>query len=825
MTDANDKLGPSAGHSQAGPAVGIRAGLFLISVSTLLLELLHTRLLSFMMLPSVVYIVITFSMLGFGLSGVALSIFPPSRLREPRRYFSFLALSFVVSAVAGIAILGRFPIEVYSLRSDPAQLALLVVYYLTFTLPYFFSGLCIASIFTTQVQHISRMYFVNLVGSAAGCLLLVFVISTLGGENTLLLAGVLGLTAAFAFAVPGHRGLMASSAVAAGVLLLAMALGGDRFIVLKVDPRKSMGRMLYDAEDPGRTIYTGWSPISRTDFISANWMDEGKELEHVFGIPWPHMWIFTDAEAGTPYYSGIPEEQFGRMRQEEMVMTRWRMLGYLLTDDPDVLIIGVGGGADIFAAKIRGVKNITGVDINPVTIHALKEVLNDYNNDLFNDPDVNVIVAEGRSFVLRSDKKYTNINMNGVDTYNALAAGAYVMAENYLYTAGAMRDFLEHLTDDGMLTITRMAFDVPRETIKLCTALIEAFDETGLGDPADHVILLGEPSSEWATLLCKKSPFTPDQIAVYEAAARAQDFSVYYHPGMVLPDPVPDTLGRNKYFVDLFEAASGGTLASYIANYPFDIRPATDDKPFFYNVHRMRDYFRLGNPEAVHRENIGIFTLVVLLIQTVGTSVVLIVIPLWWFHREGLRIPGRNGYLVYFAGLGLAFMLKELSLIQNLTLYLGHPTYSISIVLATMLLFSGFGSLASGTLDWTHRTVIRRAIGAIVVLMVAYLFLLPWLIQATLHFPFILRVGATVGMIGPLSFFMGMPFPTGLRLITASSDRFVPWAWGVNGIASVIGSVAAIFFAMSFGFTIVLVVGVVCYLCSAVSLSGPAYEG
>jgi len=553
-------------------------------------------------------------------------------------------------------------------------------------------------------------------------------------------------------------------------------------------------------------------------------MENGERLEEVFGIPWPHMWIYTDAEAGTPFHSGIPEDQIDRMRQDESVLTRWRMLGYQLTEDPDVLIIGVGGGADIIAAKIRGIDRITGVDINPVTIHALKEVLNEFNDDLFNDPDVDIQVAEGRSFVLRSGKKYTNINMNGVDTYNALAAGAYVMAENYLYTAEAMQDFLEHLTDDGMLTITRMSFDVPRETIKLCTALIEAFREAGLGNASEHIILLGEPASKWATLLCKKSPFTAEEIAIYEKVAKAQNFFVYYRPGMTLPDPLPETLGRSRYFLDLFKAESEGTLDAYIASYPFDIRAATDDKPFFYNVHRMGDYFKLGNPDAVHYENIGIFTLVVLLIQTVSMTVVLIVIPLWWFHREGLRIPGRNGYLVYFGGLGLGFMLIELGLMQKLALYLGHPTYSISIVLATMLLFSGIGSLVSGTLSWTHQRVIRVSIGAVMAFMLAYLFLLPWLIHATLDLPFGLRAAATVGLIGPLSFFMGMPFPTGLRLITSAGERFVPWAWGINGIASVMGSVAAIFFAMSFGFTAVLLLGVVCYLFSALSLRGAAHE-
>lgn len=205
-------------------------------------------------------------------------------------------------------------------------------------------------------------------------------------------------------------------------------------------------------------------------------------------------------------------------------------------------------------------------------------------------------------------------------------------------------------------------------------------------------------------------------------------------------------------------------------------------------------------------------------------TLVLTVIPLWWFRRAGLRIHGRNRYLTYFAGLGLAFMLLELALMQKLSLYLGHPTYSISVVLSTVLVFSGLGSLTSGVLPWRHVSVIRISIASIVIVVLLYLALLPALIDRTFALPFAIRVSIVVGLIGPLSFFMGMPFPCGLRLITRSGERFVPWAWGVNGIASVLGSVAAIFLAMSFGFTFVLICGAGCYVIAALSLTRIDHE-
>lgn len=218
---------PPQEPAESVPPVALYGGLFLISVGTLLLELLHTRLLSFMLYSSLVYIVVTFAMVGFGLSGVALAIFPPSRVKKPARYLAVLSIAFATTAIGGIVLLGRFPLSPYAVRSDPSQFLLLIIYYTIFILPYFFSGLCIASIFARQAAQISRLYFVNLIGSAVGCLLLVLVISAIGGESTLLLVGVFGLAAAMTFAGGRHRRLLGSCALLSGALIVAMLLGAN----------------------------------------------------------------------------------------------------------------------------------------------------------------------------------------------------------------------------------------------------------------------------------------------------------------------------------------------------------------------------------------------------------------------------------------------------------------------------------------------------------------------------------------------------------------------------------------------------------------------
>jgi spermidine synthase len=788
-------------------------------MATLLLEVLQTRILSFMLFPSLVFIVVSFAMLGFGVSGATLAVSPPTRWKNPRGALALLALGFSLSGVLGMVILGRFPLPAFQFMHDPANLVMLVAYYVVFTVPYYFSGLCLGVLFTLKSKRITTLYSVDLTGSGIGCLVLVWAIFPLGGEGTLVLAAALGIAASLAFAIRGGKVALLSGALAA-VACGVIAYTGPRSVIeLRVDPTKELGWVVSPlVGQAGEIEYTGWSPISRTDVASAKWMEKDSTMIHLLGKQWPTKMVSADGGAYTPMVGSIPDEMIAKLRQNHGIMYGFRMLGYYTKEHPDTLIIGCGGGSDVIAAKIHEASHITAVDLNPITIRVMKGEFASFNGNLYNDPNIEVYAAEGRSFVSRSDHKFSNIHMNGVDTLNALAAGANVTAENYLYSVEAMADYLHHLQDDGFLTIARLSFPVPRETIKLCTAMISAFEKLNIPNPEDHIIVICDRYSSWATFLCKKSPLTQADLDTYLKELSNGPFRIYYMPKVELPDDTQDVKMARKYYNGLFRASKHGTMDAFFASYPYDIRPATDDRPYFFKIHKADAFLNPLKTVTPYEKNFGLVALIILLAQSVISALILIIWPLIRFHREGLRVPHRVNYLVYFMGLGLAFMLIELSLLQKLSLLLGHPTYSIAVGLTSLLIFSGVGSFLSGVVRLPIKTLVLGAAIAIAAIIVVYVPALPLITTATLAMSPPARVIIAAAILAPLALFMGMLFPAGIRFIARDNSRFVPWAWGVNGVSSVIGSVVCIFLSMSYGFTPVMLLGVCIYLVAAMSL-------
>lgn len=795
-------------------------GVFLLTAGTLLLEVLQTRILSFMLFPSLVFIVVSFAMLGFGVSGATLAVSPPTRWRNPRGALALLSIGFAVSGVLGVIALGRFPLPAFQFMRDPMNLVLLVAYYVIFTIPYYFSGLCLGVLFTLQSKRITSLYCVDLTGSGIGCLVLVWAIFPLGGEGTLLLSAALGVAAAFAFAMRGGKPAVAACAATAIACGVVAYLGPKTLIDLRIDPSKELGWVVNPRTgEPGTIEYTGWSPISRTDVASIDWMEKDNTMIHLLGKPWSTKMVSADGGAYTPMVAEVPEDIIEKLRKDDTIMYGFRMLGYYTKESPDTLVIGCGGGSDVIAAKIRNASYITAVDLNPITIKVMKDEFAEFNGNLYNGPNLEVHAAEGRSFVSRSGRKYTNIHMNGVDTLNALAAGANVTAENYLYTAEAMVDYLDHLQDDGFLTIARLSFPIPRETIKLCTAMFEAFDRMGIPNPEDHIIVVCDRWSAWATFLCKKSPLTQQDLDLYLNRLSNGPFRIYYMPKVELPNDVPEVLMVRKFYNGLVRARKTGTLDDFMASYPYDIRPATDDRPYFFKVHKADAFLNPTKTVTPYEKNFGLIALIILLVQSVISALILIIWPLFRFHREGLRVPHRLNYLVYFLSLGLAFMLVELALLQKLSLLLGHPTYSIAVGLTSILIFSGVGSFVSGLVRLPIKALVIVAVLAITAIVLIYIPVLPFVTKSTLSMSLSVRVVVAAAMLAPLALFMGMLFPAGIRFISQDGARFVPWAWGVNGVSSVIGSVICIFLSMSYGFTPVLLLGTSVYLVGAVSLA------
>jgi hypothetical protein len=506
-------------------------------------------------------------------------------------------------------------------------------------------------------------------------------------------------------------------------------------------------------------------------------------------------------------------------------------IAYVGKQHPSVLIIGSGGGHQVLDALHFGARAITAVEINPIINDVVSHRMNDYWGDLFHQPEVKLVTEEGRSYVRRSREQYDAIISVHTISNAAIASGALSLAENYVLTREAFEDYLDHLTPGGAIYFTRPEAQIAR----LFATAREALNARGVLDPGAHLYAYRVPPSGpfpktrlsfSAGFLLNKSRFTPEEVHGIEALL-----------GIGLPprrpnEPAPEVLysplaqGMDSIYDRLLTVPD--VRALYAAQ-TAQIEPATDDRPFFnhhtrwssINFQTLRDLFtqqQFGR-FALEDRPVAEVTLLVLLVQTVLIAATFILLPLAHFSREGLRTPLRWRFLLYFGGLGLGFILIEMALLSRFTLFLGQPVYTFAVVLASLLIFTGAGAFLTGRFRFEPQQAPQRIVPLLLLTLVATAFLLPPLFSVTLGLPLVWRVSLAVVVLAPLGLLLGMPFPTGLRLVSEEAPVLVPWCWGVNGFFTVMGTVAALMLGMTFGFKAVLLAGAMCYLLALAAIA------
>ncbi len=796
--------------------------ILVVSAATLGIQLIHMRLLSLAMWNSLVYCVITVTLLGFSVSGGVLTVWKRATQVKPEELIGGAVLGFVVSNLVGVAVAGRISIDASKAIDNPFELLKLGAYFVALSVPYFFAGFSIGASFLRYPAKTTRLYCVNMAGSGVGCLLFVLLFEPLGTRLMILLSAISGLAALVYTLRSSPRNSVALGV--AGVLTLALLPITNTAFTVHICESKNYHYFLTRFPDL-RIEYSRWTIGGRVDVMGS------PALEHVnrrTNKRFPMKVILTDGDAytrmfafsGNPDAWPFPRREFGSGTV------------YELMNPEHVVIIGIGGGTEVRDAMAHGAENVVGVELNRAIFDAVNSVYSHYNGHLGESPGVTLLHGEGRSYINTvQDSQYDLVYMNGVDTWAAMASGAYTLAENYLYTVEAMREYLRVLRADGFLSISRYAFRVPRESLRLGITAIEALEESGVERPWDHVAMLVD--QDWGTILVKKSPLTPQDIRKLEGLQDAGWFKIAYRPGLENarvteenlarygrdvwhPAPYRDALNPAVAFVKSFK---GGDTESFYRNYPYDIRPCHDDNPFFFKYYKWSSLLE-GQPEwAASGGSFAMLVLAVLLVGSILALVTLVFVPLALVSRRSgpVRVDRRSmGAAWYFTCLGIGYMVIELALMQKLTLFLGHPTYSIAAILSTMLLCSGVGSLVSGRLPFSPQRVIVLSVVALSVIVVLHQFLFLNLLPTWLSQPILARNLIAAGLVAPLAFCMGMPFPSGLRIVDAVAPRFAPWAWSINGAASVFATIGAIVAAMYLGFTYVLLA------CTALYLSGAA---
>jgi hypothetical protein len=754
------------------------AAVAFVTCGMLVFEILQTITLSLQVFAQNAFVVVSVAMLGLGCGGSLVTVFSTrGKLRNTPRVLWWCATLFAGSLV------------VTNLAASRSQALEALV--LLGVVPYIFVGLFLAVLFTAWRQAVPRSYCADLIGSAAGCIAIVLLMRLTGsvGKVTLLAAAaafvaaaLLGLSISFA------RSLVSLVLAAATLMLLPFDAS---LYTYNPSPHKTYSLLLADPLIQTEREWSYWDYLGRLDVVRPGpgierfvfggearaVLDRGGDYRFLFasGDNWSYAIRFADA---------VHAEDFRRTR---IAAAPYRAGG----PRSDVLVIGTGGGVDIFMAVAHNARAITAVDINPTMVRAARALGATWWNGAVQDPRVQFVEMDGRTFVETTRDRYDVITLTAVDTGAGVARGGLVLSENYLYTSEAWERYLAVLKPGGVIFVLRPTQDL----VKLAVTVAGVLDRSGAARPQDHFVVLG--GEEWRGMLVFRDPVGPGLVQLIDDQLRgglAGGVACY----------LPGRTGALPEFQILFSAIAAGDLDALVKAAPA-VRATYDDWPFFY--HRAASLMGSQAGAVLAR-----------ILAVVGIAGVLLVgAPLIGLPNPGgaRRLPA----LAYFVGIGVGFMFAEIALIQKLALLLGHPAYSLTVTLFVLLLATGVGSMASGRLAPHRSEWLNRAPLAAAVLLSLIAMTLPWLIRLTVVPSLAMRVALASALLTPLGLVLGFAFPAGVRAVSQSTPALIPWAWAANAIASVLGAVLAVAVAMVGGFSLVLALAAAAYLLAFLSLN------
>ncbi len=767
-------------------------GIFLTAFATLLWQILITRIFSASMYYHFVFMSISLAMLGFACSGMCVYLFP-NFFNRGRSYTQLAVSAALFSATMIAAVFIYVNVRFVPERSAESFYNLLIIFVAVFV-PYFFSGMTTTLTFKHHAKNITRVYFYDLIGAGLGCLAVVGLLFLYDGISLVFFTAFIASLAAIVFTTRSPSRAAKQIAGAMAAVALASFIGNAhvyRFLKIKyINGKPETG-----------IIFEKWNPINRVTVIPDSLLGHDALNIRYDATANAHMHAFDGAVEKMDYLKkGFPSFYFQLRKAEK------------------VLVIGTGGGQDVLNAYVNGSRNITAVEINPTIARLNREVYRDFNGNLFGQKGIRLIVDDGRHFVRTTPELFDIILLSNADSGVASSSGAFTFVENSLYTAEAFRDYLNHLQDDGILWINRWRFNGDLETLKILSSCLKALEFLGIGNPQRHIVIIAEKQLHgWtqALFLCKKSPFTDTELRDIDSL-RAQRDLIWLH------DPRERL---NTVFAEFIHAPS---KESFIAAFPLRIQADTDNCPFFFNFLKLKHY--IGKlPEAETQFSYPVFMFKSLFLIIVVMVIVTIFLPMLLVRgkaaatRENARF--RWGYILYFACLGFGYMLIEIPLIQKFILFLGQPLYAIAVILSSLLIFSGIGSLLAGNFTDTS---MQKRLGFVLIILCALLtcsiYSLPYMFDRFLGMPGIVKIILTLCAIAPLGICMGMALPVGIRLVEKDGPTIIPWVWAVNGACSVLGSVVAWGVSLNFGFNATLWAAAAVYLGACLIMCARRHE-
>jgi spermidine synthase len=768
----------------------------LVSASMLMHQILLTRVCALRLQFHFAFLVISNCLLGLGAAGSLLSVHQARFRLKPRVWLGRFALAYVASLIVTylLLLITPLPRDIELSRID--HVLELCAFNLVGAIPFFFSGLVIGLLLSVHAADSDRLYAVDLLCASLGCIACPLLLPALGAGGVFVIGSMLAVAAAMCAA----REEFAKPVLVGGALLLAFGVVSaprlDRWLPVPSKPADDAAH----AQAPGK-VRSVWTANSRIDVtLSEGCVAPFFMLGSKPHVPRPRECrdISQDATAATTIsdFTGEPAAR-------ELLRRSMYSAAYRLKQEPKVLIIGLGGGNDAWAAKINGARSIRAIELNWPIVDIHRHVLRSFSRDLIEDPNVELVVDEGRSALMRESAHYDVIQMTGIDTWTALASGAYVLAENYLYTREAIASMWERLEPDGILQISRFAQTM--EALRLLSNTYAALARLGVPDLESSLIIQTTPDHMLA-MQVKKGRFTAEEQQSVVAFAEENGLTIEYlpsRPGSGLLDRFIRTQHKQ----------------AMIDSFPQNIAPTEDDQPYFFNFtrwdHPIDSIRRIGDIPVISQGNP--FFLLTQLLISILLSIALILFPL--LRGSGLPKAGTGRILMFFSALGIGYISIEIAVIQKLTLLLGQPVYSLTVTLFSLLLFTGLGSLRVARLVRPH-TRSARVVPFLIAIYIGLINLcsplvVAWLIAAALP----IRMLACVLLLAPLGLLLGIPFAYGLRVTHEHEPQLTPWAWAVNGCLSVVGSILSVVVSMNFGFSAVLWLAALIYLAGFAALN------
>ncbi|MDH3336304.1 MAG: SAM-dependent methyltransferase [Gammaproteobacteria bacterium] len=767
------------------------------------------RVLSIVQWHHFAYMIISLALLGYGASGTFIALLRTQLEQRFEIAFAVSALSFSVAMLVCFIVGQRVPFNALEIIWDWREFVHLSLIYVIFFVPFFFAACCIGLAFTCRRDDISRIYFFDLAGAGLGAVLIIVVLFAVFPQNAILVLVALAVVAsALVGLASGARKSLATLQLA-WLVFIVFGLP-EQWLTLRLSEYKGLSQAMQVVD--ARTLSALSSPLGLLTVVDSPTVP----FRHAPGlslgtrhVPPEQLAVFTDGDS----ISAITRYD-GNLDKLAYLDDVTAALPYRLLDSPRVLVLGAGAGTDVLLALRNGTSHVDAVELNPQMTELVRETYADFSGHLYEDPRVSVHTREARGFVMQTDGHYDLIQIGLLDSFGASGAGVQALNESYLYTVEGLQAYVERLEAGGILSITRWLKLPPRDGLKLFATAVEALRRAGVERPDQRLAMIR--SWNTSTLLVKNGEFSAADIATIREFARARSLDTAYFPGIAASEANRFTLLEQASLHDGAVAFLGGDAEEFFRRYKFHIEPATDDQPYFFHFFKwasFREVIDLRKRGGAGLIEWGYLILVATLAQAVLAGLVLILMPL--AHIKRTWPAGTGGPMgSYFFLLGLAFLFVEIAFIQKFILFLSHPLYSVAVVLSGFLVFAGIGSAMSARL--TRRAPVTTVTAVIAAITLAYVFLLPVVFQRFIGLADTAKIAMSIVLIAPLAFCMGMPFPLGLKRLADRAPDFIPWAWGINGFASVLSAALATLMAIEFGFSVVLVTALLFYVGAAI---------